>query len=72
MRRLFEYLFTIIIVGILAIVGWVYRQEIWTGIKNFATFLESQKQASVEVEYENAPLFIDDGFTGAGEVKENG
>ena len=67
MRRLFEYLFTIIIVGILAIVGWVYRQEIWTGIKKFARFLESTKQASVEVEYENVPLFIGDGFTGVEE-----
>ena len=69
MKKLFESILCIIIIGLLAIFGWVYRQEIKTGIKKFVTFLEQTKSASVEEEL--APLFVDDCFTGVEEGMYN-
>lgn len=71
MKRLFETILCIVIIGLLSIIGWVYRQEIKTGIKKFVTFLEQTKEASVEEEIadeDSVLLIMEDGAT---EIKED-
>ena len=75
MKKLFETFLCIVIVAVLAIVGWVYRQEIKTGVKRFVTFLEQTKESSVDedkTDEDSSPLIVEEEATDIEEDNKNG